>query len=100
LDESLLSVSDIGRFVAADNLAANDWDEAGLNLGLVAAFTLLSQVFHWLHARARGGPGDGLSESNPDTVHTDESLTISQLLLEQFFFSSTIWEFMNLRTFL
>jgi hypothetical protein len=100
LDESLLSVSDIGRFVAADNLVTNNWDKAGLNLGLVVAFTLQSQVFHWLHARARGGPGDGLSESNPDTVHTDESLTISQLLSEQFFFSSTIWEFMNLRTFL
>jgi hypothetical protein len=98
LDESLLSVSDIGRFVAADNLVTNNWDKAGLNLGLVVAFTLQSQVFHWLHARARGGPGDGLSESNPDTVHTDESLTISQLLSEQFFFFFShlrIYEFRN-----
>jgi hypothetical protein len=52
LDESLLSVSEIGRFVASADLAANDWDEAGLNLGLVAAFTLQSRVFHWLHVRA------------------------------------------------
>jgi hypothetical protein len=35
LDESLLSVSEIGRLVAADDLEA---DEAGLDLGLVAAF--------------------------------------------------------------
>jgi len=97
LDESLLSVFEIGRFVAANDLAANDWDEAGLNLGLVVAFTLQSRVFHWLHARARGGPRDRLFESNSDT---DESLTISQLLSEQFFFSSVICEFMNLGTFL
>lgn len=35
LDESLLSVSKIGRLVTANDLKA---DEAGLDLGLVAAF--------------------------------------------------------------
>jgi hypothetical protein len=77
LDKSLLLVLEIGRFVAPDDLAAKDWDEAGLNLVLVAAFTLQSRVFHWLHACARDGPRDGLSESNLDM---DESLTIPQLL--------------------
>jgi hypothetical protein len=32
--------SEIGRFVAADDLLANDCDEACLDLGLVAAFSL------------------------------------------------------------
>jgi hypothetical protein len=43
LDESLLSVSEIGRFVAADDLAA-DCDEACLDLGLVVTFRIESSM--------------------------------------------------------
>jgi hypothetical protein len=41
LDKSLLSVSKIGRLVAADDLAA---DEVSLDLGLVAAFRAESSL--------------------------------------------------------
>jgi hypothetical protein len=71
LDESLLSVSEIGRLVAADDLTA---DEGWLGSGLGGS--LQGQVFQGLgcdglHARARGGGFWKLGFVHRETVSED-----------------------------
>jgi hypothetical protein len=66
LDESLLSVSKIGRFVATDDLAA-DCDKECLDLGLVAAFRAKSSMGITAITLVLGVAPESVSESNPDT---------------------------------
>jgi hypothetical protein len=68
LDESLLSVSKIDHFVVADDLAADNCDEAGLDLGLVAAFRAESSMGFMLVLRVAL---ESMSESNPNADDDD-----------------------------